>query len=173
MEMLVATSIFTMVGLALSTLYVFTIRSFSAMVFYTNLDQENRLAMDKLTREIRQAQKVTDYTTNALANSITIQNGSNVTVTYSFDLPNQRLVRTTGDGTSEVLLTNCNLMNFSLYQRCPSNGNYGVFPVAYSNWQQTVKVIQLTWKTARALPGGPARTENIQTARIVLRKQQD
>jgi hypothetical protein len=29
----------------------------------------------------------------------------------------------------------------------------------------------LTWKTSRSLPGGLINSENIQTARIVIRKQ--
>jgi hypothetical protein len=48
-----------------------------------------------------------------------------------------------------------------------------VFPLASGNWTQSVKVVQLTWKTSRHVPSGPVNSENIQTARIVIRKQQD
>ena len=53
------------------------------------------------------------------------------------------------------------------------NGNFDIYPVATNNWQQTVKVIQLTWRTSMTLPNGVGNSENIQTARIVIRKQQD
>jgi len=33
------------------------------------------------------------------------------------------------------------------------------------------KVVNLSWKTRHELPGGVGQSENIQTARIVIRKQ--
>ena len=81
------------------------------------------------------------------------------------------MIRTSTDGTSKVLLNNCSLLSFQLFTRCPSNGVFGSFPVATNNWQQTVKVLQLTWKTSVLQPSGIANSENVQTARIVIRKQ--
>ena len=94
-------------------------------------------------------------------------------VTYSFSPSTKKMLRTSSDGTSKVLLNNCNLLSFQLFTRCPSNAVFGSFPVAVNNWQQTVKVLQLTWKTSMTLPSGIVNSENIQTARIVIRKQQD
>lgn len=170
-ELIVVSGLFALSAAALASLFAFSTKSFAALSNYAQLDQENRQAMDLLTKEIRQAKYVLSYTNTEVGSAITIMNGSNVNVTYSFDLQNQQLVR--NDGQARVLLTNCTLLNFDLRQRCPSNGNYGIFPVASSNWQQTVKVIQLTWKTGRTLPSGAVNSENIQTARIVIRKQQD
>ena len=76
-------------------------------------------------------------------------------------------------GPRELLLNNCSLLSFQLFTRCPSNAVFGSFPVAVNNWQQTVKVLQLTWKTSMTLPSGIVNSENVQTARIVIRKQQD
>jgi hypothetical protein len=45
--------------------------------------------------------------------------------------------------------------------------------VATNSWQLTGKVLQLTWKTSISQPNGIANSENVQTARIVIRKQQD
>ena len=82
------------------------------------------------------------------------------------------MLRTSSDGTSRLLLNNCSLLQFDLFTRCPSNGMFGVFPVAMNNWSNTVKVLQLTWKTSISQPSGIANSENVQTARIVIRKQQ-
>ena len=171
-EMLLGVAIFGISGMALSSVYIYSLRSFAALTNYANLDRENRYAMDILTREIRQAKQVTSYATNGTS-SLTIINGDTQTVTYTFSPSTKQMLRQVQGGETQVLLTNCDLLNFSLYQRCPSNGNYGIFPTATNNWQQTVKVIQFTWKTASSLPNAEVNSENVQTARVVIRKQQD
>ncbi|MGH7970519.1 MAG: hypothetical protein ACREIC_17475, partial [Limisphaerales bacterium] len=85
-----------------------------------------------------------------------------------------RVTRSGSDGTSSVLLTNCSLLSFNLFMRPPTNGTFDVYPVNMgSNWQSTVKVVQLSWKTSMSLPPAQVTSEDIQTARIVIRKQQD
>lgn len=168
-ELTVATAVFCIGGLVLMSLYIFCARGMASLYNYSLLDQYNRQAMDQLTREIRQAKRVTAYTTN----SVTIVNGDGASVTYQFNPTTARMIRNASDGTSKVLLNNCNLLSFKLFQRNPVSGSYNIYPVATNNWQLTVKVIQLTWKTSMSLPNGIGNSENIQTARIVIRKQQD
>ena len=173
-EMMVGVAVFSIAAMALATVFLFSIRSYAAMANYALLDQKNRQAMDQLTYEIRQAQKVVDYSSNATSSSLIITNGSGVQVTYTFDAANQQVRRDGSDGTSSVLLTNCALLNFNLYMRPPTNGSFDVYPVNMgSNWQQMVKVIQLSWKTQMSIPPARITSEDIQTARIVIRKQQD
>jgi len=172
-EMMVAVGIFSLSGLGLMGLYLFSVKSMASMYSYALLDASNRHAMDQLTREIRQATKVTGYTTNSITIQAANPDGSYNTVIYSFSPSVKRMLRTSSDGTSTVLLDNCSLLSFQLFTRCPSNGVFGIFPVAVNNWQQTVKVLQLTWKTSIVQPSGIANSENVQTARIVIRKQQD
>src|SRR4051812_1467359 len=90
-EMMVAVTIFAISGLALSTIFMFSIKSYAAMANYAVLDQKNRQAMDTLTYELRQAIKVVDYSSNATSSSLTITNGSGVQVTYTFDASNQQV----------------------------------------------------------------------------------
>jgi hypothetical protein len=94
-------------------------------------------------------------------------------VTYAFDASRRQLTR--NDGASRVLLTNCSLLNFELFLRPPLSNSFDNYPVAMgSNWQQTVKVVQLTWKTSMNIcPTAQINSEDVQTARIVIRKQQD
>jgi len=170
-EMMVSIGVFSIAGLALSTIFIFSIRSFAALSNYASLDRENRYAMDTITRELRQAKKVLDYSTNG-SSSITILSGDDQTVTYTFDSANKQMTR--ADATStQVLLTNCNLLNFTLYTRAPITNSFDSYPVATNNWQQTVKVVQFTWKTSMTLPNAQVNSENVQTARVVIRKQQD
>jgi prepilin-type N-terminal cleavage/methylation domain-containing protein len=173
-ELMMAMAIFSIAGLAFATIFLFSIRSYAAMANYAVLDQKNRQAMDQVTYEIRQAQKVVGYSSNATSRSLIITNGTGVQVTYTFDAANQRVTRSGSDGTSSVLLTNCNLLDFSLYMRPPTNGSFDVYPVNMgSNWQTMVKVVQLSWKTSMSIPPARVTSEDIQTARIVIRKQQD
>ncbi len=171
-EMMVGVSVFSVSGVALATIFLFCIRSFAAMTNYAVLDQYNRQAMDTLTREIRQAVRVVDYSSNATSRNLTIVNGDGANVTYSFDSTKQQLTR--NDGASKVLLTNCNLLNFQLYTRPPASNSFDNYPVQIgSNWQQTVKVVQLTWKTSMNIcPTAQVNSEDVQTAKIVIRKQQ-
>jgi prepilin-type N-terminal cleavage/methylation domain-containing protein len=174
-EMMVAVAVFSIAALALASIFLFSVRSYAAMANYAVLDQYNRQAMDQLTYEIRQAQQVTGYSSNATSSSLSIINGSGLNVTYTFDAGHQQVRRTASDGSSKVLLTNCNLLTFGLYMRPPTNGTFDVYPVNMTtNWQQMVKVVQLSWKTAMNIcPTTLVNSEDIQTARIVIRKQQN
>ena len=171
-EMMVAVGIFSIGSIALMGSYLFCVKAMASLYNYALLDQYNRQAMDQLTREIRQARGVLAYTTNSIT-ILTAQSDGSVgpNVTYSFSPGTKKMLRTSTDGASKVLLNNCSLLSFQLFTRCPSNAVFGAFPVATNNWQQTVKVLQLTWKTSILQPSGIANSENVQTARIVIRKQ--
>jgi type II secretory pathway pseudopilin PulG len=172
-EMMVAVGIFSLAGIGLMGLYLFSVKSMASMYNYCLLDQYNRQAMDQLTREIRQATMVLNYTTNSITILASNNDGSTPEVTYSFSPSTKKMLRTSSDGTSKALLNDCSLLSFQLFTRCPSNGVFGSFPVAVNNWSNTVKVLQLTWKTSMSLPSGIVNSENVQTARIVIRKQQN
>jgi len=171
-EMMVAAGIFSISGLALATIFLFCIRSFAAMTNYATFDKCNRHAMDIVTAEIRQAQRVLSYTSNSTSTSLTILNGSGVNVTYAFDSSRQQFTR--DDGRSAILLTNCNLVAFGLFVRPPASNSFDMYPLnAGVNWQQQVKTIQLTWKTSMNIcPTAQINSEDVQTACIVIRKQQ-
>jgi prepilin-type N-terminal cleavage/methylation domain-containing protein len=168
MEFMVASGLFGIAGAALCTVYVFSAKGFLALADYAELDKINRNAMDTLTREIRQARQVVDVQ----ANSITVINGEDHSITYNFDPTIQKLVRyDSTDGSTRTLVSSCSLLNFDVYQRNPVDGTFDQYPVATTNWSSTVKVIRLTWKASRQVPLGAGVSENIQTARIVIRKQ--
>jgi len=174
LEMMMAVGIFAMSSIGLMGIYLFSVKSMGSMYNYSLLDQCNRQAMDLLSREIRQSKNVVAYTTNSITILSANDDGSNGPyITYSFVPNTKKMMRTSSDGTSKALLNECSLLSFQLFTRCPSNGVFGSFPVALNNWSNTVKVLQLTWKTSITTPTCLGNSENIQTARIVLRKQQD
>jgi prepilin-type N-terminal cleavage/methylation domain-containing protein len=171
-EMMVAVAVFSLSSMSLMGIYVYSVKSMASMYSYALLDAYNRQAMDLLTREVRQSKKVISYTTNSITILTANDDGSDgPQVTYAFSPSSKKMIRTSQDGSSKMLLDNCSLLKFDLFTRCPSNAVFGSFPVATNNWQQTVKVLQLTWKTQIVQPSGIANSENVQTARIVIRKQ--
>lgn len=167
--MMLGVAIFSIAGGAVATAYVFGLRSFQALSNYSILDQQNREAMDLLTREVRQAW----YVSAKDDNSLTLVDGNRGTITYTFSPTTQQLTRNS-NGVTSVLLNDCSLINFTMATRVPNTNvndlNY------YTDIYKTVdineaKVVNLSWKTRRELPGGVGQSENIQTARIVIRKQ--
>jgi type II secretory pathway component PulJ len=169
-EMLISLGIFSICGAAIASLFVYGTQTFAALYNYATLDALNRNAMDTMTREIRQALAITSYNTNPA--TLTLVNGDGNTVVYTFNPNTSQLERSIqGDPNTHVLLTNCTLLQFELYKRNPSNATYNLFPVATQNWSNEVKVIQLTWKTSmNVCPTTITNSENVQTARIVIRK---
>lgn len=169
-EIMIAMAVFSIASLALATLFVFSIRSFAAVANYAELDSQNRHAMDLLTREIRQARQVVSYSADPPA--IAILDGSGQTVRYSFDGSAGQMRRTVG-GHDEILLRNCTLLQFSLYQRNPNTG-FELYDISRNNTAKYVKAVELTWRTSKRLnPTSRINSENVQTARIVIRKQSE
>lgn len=166
-EMMVAFSLFGIVATLLCSVYGFSTRAFISLANYAELDKVNRTALDTLTKEIRQARIVTDVS----ANGISIINGDGVSVTYRFDANSKQFIRFANDGSTKVLVPDCNLLKFDVYQRNNIAGTWDQYPAATNDWSQSVKVVRLTWKASRAVPGGPGVSENILTAKIVIRKQ--
>jgi prepilin-type N-terminal cleavage/methylation domain-containing protein len=169
LEMMIAVTIFTIASAAVGSAYLFGLRSFQALSNYSILDQQNRNAMDKLTREVRQARWVEAKTDDTLI----LKDGNYDSITYKFNGDSQQLVRT-AKGNTTVMLENCSLIKFVMATRVPNtNVNDANF---YTDYYETsdmneAKVINLSWKTRRELPNGVGQSENIQTARIVIRKQ--
>ena len=167
LEMLIATGLFGMASASVCTLYLVSTRGFAYLSNYGELDKINRTAMDTLTKEIRQSKLVTDVQSN----SFSVINGDGVSVTYWFNPALKQFVRSASDGSSRVLISSCALIQFDVFQRNTVAGTWDQYPVATNNWSEYVKVIRLTWKAARTIPGGPGVSENVQTAKIIIRKQ--
>src|SRR5206468_2891916 len=89
-------------------------------------------------------------------------------VTYWFNPALKQFVRSASDGSSRVLISSCALIQFDVFQRNTVAGTWDQYPVATNNWSEYVKVIRLTWKAARTIPGGPGVSESVQTWNMAL-----
>src|SRR5437867_4979600 len=141
LETVFTVGITTMCLATLGTFFLFSTHSFCTLFNYVDLDDANRIAMDQLTRDVRQANSVSSYTTNG----ITMQT-SEGWLSYAYDSHDRTLTRTKQDGTSTVVLKECDRLSFIIGQRNPVNGSYDVYPAASP---ATAKVVNVSWMCSR------------------------
>lgn len=161
--MIFAMGLTTLLVLVVCSFSMFSSRNFVVLANYVELDDANRLAIDQLTRDVRQANRLISATTNVL----TLEDTDGFSLEYSYSPTLRTLSRIKG-GVTKVLLTDCDCFRFDLRQRNPVGGSYDVYPAATA---ATAKVINVSWVCSRQILGIKANTESVQTARIVIRKQ--
>jgi len=116
-EMMVVMGITTMLVLAVVCFFMLSTRSFAAIFNYVDLDDANRVAMDTLSRDIRQANRVKSFVTNGSVVTLTLDDSTG-DLSYSHDRVKKTLTRTTPTE-SRVLLQSCDTLRFDLRQRNP------------------------------------------------------
>jgi len=164
MEMVFAIGISSLVFLVLTSIYMVSVRNFAVFANYVDLNDGNRLAMDTLTRDIREANRLTLCTTNML--SLEAFNGA--IVSYTHNNGAKTVTRTVNGGSARIVLRGCDSIEFRMRQRNPVQGNYDVVPTTTPS---DAKVVDVAWNCSRTIFGRKANTENVQTARIVIRRQ--
>lgn len=164
-EFMVASSIGSVVAVAVGSLLFYSGRSFAAMANYVELDHDSRVALDRMSSEIRQANRLKEFTST----SLTFEDWDGGTLTFALD-PNSKTLRRIKNGVTapKPLLRECSYLQFSIYQRNPVSGTYDQYPTASAS---TCKLVQLNWICSRRTVGSPVNTESVQSAKIVIRKQ--
>ena len=164
-EVMVAVAISSIVLGGFAALIFYTGRSFAALANYVDLDATSRNALDTMSREIRQTKRLKAGTST----SLTFEDFDGKDLVYEYDAVTRHLSRTK-DGVvdDDPLLTECNFLEFKLYQRNPINGKYDQYPTANPD---NCKVVQLRWVCSRDLIKQKWNTESVQSAKIVIRKQ--
>ena len=149
---------------AIATFMLYTGRTFAGLSNYVDLEQKSQGALDLMTKEIRQTQCLTSIATNQLI----FLDGDGANLSYTFDPTARTLVRAK-NGTNKILLSECDFLCFSNYQRNPIPGQYDQYPVTTS--PTNTKLVSITWICSRTLTGTKLNTESVQTAKIVIRKE--
>ncbi len=159
-ELLIAMSIAAMLLIQVCLLWFYSSRSFASQMAYVELDQNSQRALDTLTRDIRQVKALTAFTTNRLV----LQDIDDRPLEFVY--ADKSLVKIK-NAQRTVLLTECEGLNFSIFQRNPVAGAYDYYPTADP---ATCKLIEVRWVCSRKLfPTAPTTTESVQSAKIVLR----
>lgn len=163
-EVMVATGIGTMILAAAGSLMVYNARSLAALSNYADLDRYSRGAVDKLSQDIRQATELVGFTSTELQFNSS-RGRSNITYTYYPD--SRTLVRRQGYN-RETLLQECDSLTFTVYGRNNVSNTWDQFVVTNA---AGAKLIKLNWTCSRTILGQAVNTESVQTAKIVMRKQ--
>jgi len=174
-EMLIATAIGAIMLTITVALTSYAERSFAVTSSHVDLESKSRYALDKLTRELRQATAVISCDTNLPFKTLTVTNALDaitLTVSWDADVKSLRLERTgltPDDNRSEKLLANCERWDFTLCQRAPMVGPTDVSFNPASNLADC-KLILMSW-TCRQEVFGKLETENVQEMQIALRNK--
>ncbi|MHC1765812.1 MAG: PilW family protein [Verrucomicrobiia bacterium] len=124
-DILVAAAVASMVLAAVGLLVVFGARSFAAMTNYVILDQRSRNTLDRMSREIRQCNRLLSSSTSHLE----FEDADGGTLRYEYFSDTKRLVRSKdGVADSAPLLEGCSFLSFNIYQRNPKQGVYRPIP---------------------------------------------
>jgi type II secretory pathway component PulJ len=163
-EVMVATVLGTLILAGAGSLMVYNVRSLAALTNYTDLDRYSRNAVDRISRDVRQAATLASFTTTELRFTFP----SAPDVRYIYDPRGRTLVRTQGTSDRTVLLEECDSLTFTVYGRNNISNSWDQFEVTTA---ANAKLIKLNWTCSRTILGEARNTESIQTAKVVLRKQ--
>jgi prepilin-type N-terminal cleavage/methylation domain-containing protein len=132
---------------------------------YADLDEYSRNTLDMLSRDVRNASSINAASTSTnlvLENSYTGRQ-----ITYSWDGSNV-VTRTSGAGFAQMVLTNCNYLDFDYFTRVPQN-NLQFIDITNAVSFSEAKLISVSWRCSRTILGVKMNTESVQTAQVCLR----
>src|SRR5947207_12611689 len=95
-EVVVASGLGMIAMGVVSVLSVYSSRCFVAVTNYVSMDQSSQLALDKMSREIRQGLRLTDFSPT----SLTIQDADNNQVKFVYDSGARSLFRVSAGQTN-------------------------------------------------------------------------
>ena len=162
-ETLVGAGVGSLVLMSIMMIFMTSNRSFVSMANYVSLDQASRNAVEQMTRDIRNAQDLTSFKTNQLVFIF----GGTSNLVYSYDSAARQLTSWKTGGNTNILLTGCDSLQFSMFSNSPQAG--GAMTNATTVGQ--AKAISTNWKCSRTIFGAKANSEYIQEAMIVIRKK--
>jgi len=152
-----------LVATVIASLVLYSGQNFAALVNYTDMDTVGLNAMDTVSRDIRQANGILAYSSNSITFSTDVTNQNLV---YAYSSGSRALTRKLGSAAATTVLSECDGLTFSIYQRTPIAGSFNQFEPGTTN---EAKVVFLTWKCSRTIYGKKVTTDNASTARIVMR----
>lgn len=155
-----AISLFVMAALAAVTFH--TSRSLAELANYADLDQQSRLALDSISNKIRHAEGVVSYTSSKLV----LDTGSGSTRTFEH-FPATRELKETYGNLTKTVLKGCDVLEVDVFQRSTASGTFNQF--AHVAGTNEAKVVQISWFCSRDGSGVTRTTENVQSAKIVIR----
>jgi prepilin-type N-terminal cleavage/methylation domain-containing protein len=162
-ELLVASGVAALASTAIIALACFTTRGFVTMTNYTDMALASRMTLDKMAQSIRQMSSLTAFATN----SISLSGAGGAALSYTWD-PTKRTLVCVNGGKTNIYLSGCDSLQFSIYQHTPKSNTFDCYDPAYVT---NARLVQVTWTCSRELLGVKANTELVESAKIALRNR--
>lgn len=163
-ELTVSIGVGSIVIAALVSFTIYTARGFAMSMNYIELESQSRAALDNMTKEIRQTLALTGFNSNTLV----FRNPDASSLAYLYDPTNRTLVRSNSSGVTK-LLTECDSLSFSIFQRNTISNTFDQFPTTLQ--ASNCKVVQLNWTCSRKILGSKLNTETVQSMKTVIRQE--
>ena len=160
-ELLVALAIGGIILAGLCALWLFSGQSFAGIFNYIEMNNASKIALDRMTQEIRSARRLKQFDPEKL--TFEDFDGANLKFEYK---PGQKTLTRTKDGKKEILVTGCDALQFSIFQHDPIAASYDYYPTTDPD---ACKVVQVQWTTFRRLMGDRSNTDSVRSAKIVIR----
>jgi prepilin-type N-terminal cleavage/methylation domain-containing protein len=174
-EVLVASGIGGLVLAAIMAVTLFSARSFAALVNYVDLDNYSRNALDEMTSEIRQADRLMAGSPTAMTfqfSNPTNNTSPSWTVSYVYN-PDARTLSRIQAGNRKVLLEECDFLDFQFFKRNPATNSFDLYATAAPPIidPDLCKAVQMRWVCSRTIMQQAVNTESVQSARVIIRKK--
>jgi len=163
-EMMVSVGVGTLVLLAMTMSFMTSSRSFAVMGNYINLDRTSRAALDRMTRDIRLAKGLFSFSTN----KIVLNYSGSTNLVYAWSPSTRQLSEwKNGDTKTNILLSDCDAFQFSMWRNIPLAGG----TLGSASTVSEAKSIGIAWKCSRTVLGKKLTSEAMQQAQIVIRNK--
>ena len=160
-ELMVGIALGFLLLLGVASMYLFSLKSFTSMANYSDLNARSRHASDTVTRDIRSANGVV----SATGQQLVLRFGSN-NLTYNYDEDARTLTRSYLEQ-EKVLLEGVNSLSFSLY-RTASGSPYEEFSVATVT---NAKLVGFQWECSRRVYGTQKNSQSLEAAIVKMRNK--
>jgi prepilin-type N-terminal cleavage/methylation domain-containing protein len=159
-EMMVAVAIGSLVLMVMAMVFTTSARSFAALGNYVSMDCNSRNALDRMTREIRRAGDLIEFSPTHL--KFVAYGQTNSFLEYDWDANSRQLTEwKTGQAMPNVLLSECDELAF--YMR---KGSFAPTAVVSEG-----KAIKVAWTCSRTILGKKTTSEDMGQALIIIRNK--
>jgi hypothetical protein len=162
-EMMVAATLGIIILGVICMVVLYSNQNFASLYNYASLDNQSHLALDKMTKKIRGGGPLISFSST----TVTFTNlNSAGTVSYLYD-SNSQTLSSIESGQTNIYLTDCKSLSFSMYQRTPQPGS---FVLVQATNVSDCKLLQVQWCCAKSLwQGQTNESETMRSASIILR----
>jgi hypothetical protein len=159
-EMVVSVGVGSLILMVMAVVFTSSARSFAALGHYVSMDRNSRHAMDRMTREIRRAGDLIEFSSTHL--KFVGYGQTNSFLVYDWNANSRQLTEwKTGQATTNVLLSECDNLAFDM-------SRVSLVPTTIISEGKAIKV---NWKCSRTILGKKLTSEDMGQALIIIRNK--